>query len=167
MDQVKVGAFIASLRREQGFTQEQLGERLMVTNRTVSRWETGKYMPDVDKLLELAGILGVSVNELLSGERLETPELAAERAEENLVSVLSESETFGLSDRIEFFRHKWLREHRLSIAAAVILYLAAVTALVVWLGSAALAACAAPGLGLYLFMRNRMMIYVEARAFKK
>ena len=50
MDQRKIGEFIAAMRKEQGLTQEELGYRLGVTNKTISRWETGKYMPDIDKL---------------------------------------------------------------------------------------------------------------------
>lgn len=165
MDQEKVGKFIAQLRRERGMTQEKLGERLGVTNKTVSRWETGRYMPDVDKLLELSELLGVSVNELLSGERLETPERAVEKAEENLISVLSQSDTFGLADRIEYFKHKWLSEHKFDIGLTVILYLAAVTATLVWVEPAVLAAVILLGVGLYGLTRNRMMAYVEARAF--
>lgn len=167
MDQEKVGKFMGELRRERGLTQEELGEKLGVTNKTVSRWETGKYMPDIDKLLELAGLLGVSVNELLSGERLETREKLAEKADENLTAALRESDAFGLADRIAYFKHKWLSEHRLAIAAAVILYLIAVTAAVLWAGPVSVAAAIAPGTALYCFMRNKMMAYVEARAFKK
>lgn len=51
MDQAKVGKFIAQLRKEQGLTQEALGERLGVTNKTVSRWENGNYMPDIELLI--------------------------------------------------------------------------------------------------------------------
>ena len=53
MDQVKVGKFIAALRKEQGLTQEALGQRLGVTNKTVSRWENGNYMPDIELLIPL------------------------------------------------------------------------------------------------------------------
>ncbi|MBQ7712549.1 MAG: helix-turn-helix transcriptional regulator [Clostridia bacterium] len=70
MDQVKVGAFLASLRREKGLTQEALAERIGVTNKTISRWETGTYMPDVEMLLILGEQFNVTVNELLCGERL-------------------------------------------------------------------------------------------------
>ena len=70
MDQVKVGAFLASLRKEKGLTQEALAERIGVTNKTISRWETGTYMPDVEMLLILGEQFNVTVNELLCGERL-------------------------------------------------------------------------------------------------
>lgn len=50
MDQIKIGKFIAALRKDKGLTQEQLGEKLGVTNKTISRWENGNYMPDVEML---------------------------------------------------------------------------------------------------------------------
>ena len=73
MDQGKIGRFIARLRKERGMTQEQLGERLGVSQRTVSRWETGRNMPDIGLLPPLAETLGVTVAELLEGQRLGSP----------------------------------------------------------------------------------------------
>lgn len=70
MDQIKMGKFIAALRKEKSLTQEKLGEKLGVTNKTVSRWENGNYMPDVEMLSLLSEEFGVSINELISGERL-------------------------------------------------------------------------------------------------
>mgnify|MGYP001070676323 CR=1 FL=1 len=70
MDQIKIGKFIAALRKDKGLTQEQLGEKLGVTNKTISRWENGNYMPDVEMLSLLSKEFGVSINELISGERL-------------------------------------------------------------------------------------------------
>ena len=69
MDSVRVGAFIAALRREQGFTQKQLAEKIGVTDKAISRWETGKGYPDVTLLLQLGETLGVTLNELLSGRK--------------------------------------------------------------------------------------------------
>ena len=69
MDQIKIGAFMKELRKEKGLTQEQAAERLNVSNRTVSRWETGTNMPDISLLLEIAELYGVSIPELIDGER--------------------------------------------------------------------------------------------------
>ena len=69
MDSKKIGSFIAKNRKKKGLTQEQLGERLGVTNKTISRWENGNYMPDVGMLPPLARELNVSINELLAGEK--------------------------------------------------------------------------------------------------
>ena len=69
MDQEKTGKFIARMRREKEMTQAQLGERLGVTNKTVSRWETGKSLPDIAILIELAEFYNVDINEILDGKR--------------------------------------------------------------------------------------------------
>ncbi len=71
MEQIKTGKFIAELRKGKGMTQEQLGARLGVNSRSVSRWENGHGMPDISLLLELADVLGVTVQELLEGSRRE------------------------------------------------------------------------------------------------
>ena len=68
MDQVKIGKFIASCRKKESLTQAQLAEMLNITDRAVSKWETGKSLPDSSIMLELCGILKISVNDLLSGE---------------------------------------------------------------------------------------------------
>lgn len=74
MDQGKTGRYIARLRRDAGLTQQALGWQLGVSNKTVSRWETGRYLPDIDLLRQLAQFFGVSMEELLAGERLPVPE---------------------------------------------------------------------------------------------
>jgi len=70
MDQIKIGKFIAECRKKTGITQMQLAERLGITDRAVSKWETGKAMPDSSLMLELCDILGINVNELLNGEKI-------------------------------------------------------------------------------------------------
>ncbi len=69
MDQVKIGSFLKELRKEKDLTQEKLAEQLSVSNRTVSRWETGSNMPDIGMLVELADFFGVSIPEIINGER--------------------------------------------------------------------------------------------------
>ena len=69
MDQIRIGAFLKTLRKEKELTQEQLAEKLSVSGRTVSRWETGSNMPDIGMLVELADFYGVSIPELINGER--------------------------------------------------------------------------------------------------
>ena len=70
MDQVKIGKFIAGCRKNQNLTQSKLAEKLNITDRAVSKWETGKTMPDSSIMLELCEILKISVNELLNGEKI-------------------------------------------------------------------------------------------------
>ena len=69
MDQVKIGQFLKELRKEKGITQEQLAEQFRVSNRTVSRWETGSNLPDLDILIEISDYYEVELRELLNGER--------------------------------------------------------------------------------------------------
>lgn len=73
MDATKIGTFIAAERRAKGWTQRQLAGELQLTDKAVSRWETGKGLPDVSLLLPLAAALGVSVGELLAGQRQPQP----------------------------------------------------------------------------------------------
>ena len=169
MDQRKIGKFIAALRKEKGMTQERLGERLGVTNKTVSRWENGNYMPDVEMLSLLSKEFGVSINELISGERLLAEDFK-KAADNNLVTALDNS-AFTLKEKIAFFKKKWLREH----IAAIVLCVAAWIGLVIWLtlklrGSDAYALLGAIGsmlaLLFYVVLYNRMMAYVEHRAYR-
>ena len=69
MDQVKIGKFLAELRKEKEMTQEQLAEKLNVARRTISRWETGNNMPDIDMLIEISDLYEVDLREILNGER--------------------------------------------------------------------------------------------------
>ena len=71
MDQIKIGKFIAECRKKKNLTQAQLAEKLNITDRAISKWETGKAMPDSDIMLDLCDILGIKVNELLCGEMIE------------------------------------------------------------------------------------------------
>ena len=71
MDQIKIGKFIAECRKNKNLTQAQLAEELNVTDRAISKWETGKAMPNFDIMLDLCSILGINVNELLCGEMID------------------------------------------------------------------------------------------------
>lgn len=109
MDLVQIGKFIAELRKEQKLTQEQFGEKLGVTNKTVSRWETGTYLPPADILLMISQLFNVSINEIICGKRL-TMEEYKEAAEINLANTLKSS-SFSLKEKIDFYKTKWLKEH--------------------------------------------------------
>ncbi len=85
MDQRKIGMFLKALRREKQLTQEQLSEILGVTNRSVSRWENGVNMPDFDLVIEISHYFGVSIDELLDGER--RMEMVDRKTEERLLKV--------------------------------------------------------------------------------
>ena len=89
MNQIRIGNFIQQRRKELGMTQKELGERLDVSDKAVSKWETGRSMPDSSVLLDLCSILEINVNELLSGERIKEENLK-ERIEENMLSLIKE-----------------------------------------------------------------------------
>ena len=86
MDQVKIGKFIAQCRKNKNLTQAELAEKLSITDRAISKWETGKGMPDSGIMLELCNELGISVNELLSGEMIDMNNYD-KKAEENLLEM--------------------------------------------------------------------------------
>lgn len=91
MDTKRIGMFLKQLRNENGMTQEQLGEIIGVSNKTISRWETGNYMPPVDCLNKLSEIYYISINEILAGERVSGDKFT-KIAEENITATLKESE---------------------------------------------------------------------------
>ncbi len=91
MNQIKIGKFIASCRKEKHLTQANLAEMIGVTDRAVSKWETGKSMPDSSIMLNLCEILGISVNELLTGGRINM-ENYNKIAEENLFKMRKQQE---------------------------------------------------------------------------
>ncbi len=88
MDQRQIGKFIAELRNEKNMTQSELGEKLGVTNKTVSRWENGNYMPDISLITTLCTELGISANELLCAQHLKDSEFKM-KADENLIETLN------------------------------------------------------------------------------
>lgn len=161
MDQIKIGKFIAALRKERGLTQEALGKQLGVTNKTVSRWENGNYMPDIELLVPLGEALGVGVNELLAGERL-SDEQFRKKADENLVKAVRES-SFSVKERTEFFKRKWLRDNIWLFVVCALVCALLVYLLVCRWDAAPLAW--APAILAYYWLRNRMMIYIEGKVY--
>ena len=91
MDAKKIGIFLKELRNKKGMTQEQLGEMVGVSNKTISRWETGNYMPPVDCLNMLSDIYNISINEILAGERA-SGDAFTKIAEQNITVSLKELE---------------------------------------------------------------------------
>ncbi len=89
MDQVKTGQFIKAIRKEKNLTQREVAEKLSISEKTVSKWETGNGLPEVSLMLPLCGLLGINVNELLSGERLGEKQYL-NKAEENIMDLLKE-----------------------------------------------------------------------------
>ncbi len=160
MNMSRMGAFLQQLRKEQGLTQEQLGEKLHISGKTISRWETGTYMPPVEMLLALSELYGVSMNELVSGERLTAEELPA-RAEENLAAVMQENISFHLQEQKTFWQKKWLTDHRGSIALLIGIFCAASLFLVWRHRTELIIVLSLIAMGLAVFLRNRRDDYVE------
>ena len=99
MDQIKIGTFLKTLRKEKNLTQEQLAEKLGVSNRTVSRWETGTNMPDISLLLEIAELYGVTIPELIDGER------KSENMNEEVKEVVSKMSDYAETEKTTILKN--------------------------------------------------------------
>jgi len=113
MDQKKIGSFLKELRKEKELTQEQLAEQFHVSNRTVSRWETGSSMPDLDILIELSDFYGVDFQELLNGER------KSEKMDNELKQIALKAADYTNNETERYAR----RIHLLLLAGAVLWFL--------------------------------------------
>lgn len=91
MDQIKIGKFISTRRKEVGLTQSQLAEKLNITDRAVSKWETGRTLPDSSIMLDLCNILKITVNDLLTGE-IVTMENYDKEKENTLIEIVKEKQ---------------------------------------------------------------------------
>ena len=91
MDQIKIGKFISEERKRKKYTQKELAEILGISDKTISKWERGNGVPEVSLLLPLCNELEISVNELISGERLEEVDYK-KKAEENMVNLVREAQ---------------------------------------------------------------------------
>ena len=113
MDQKKIGNFLKELRKEKSLTQEQVAEKLGVSSRTISRWETGAYMPDISMLVDIAEMYDVDVREVIDGER----------KEENMNSEVKEvAEKMADYSRMETDNiKKWVKTMSVSMLIVAIL----------------------------------------------
>lgn len=164
MDQIKIGKLIAECRREKNLTQKELANILGVTDKSVSKWENGKCLPDVSLYKELCEVLGMTLNEFFLGEKI-AEENYKQVADDNLLNAL-ENSAFTLKDKIDFFKKKWEKEHffELTIEMVVIVFFI----IYGFIKDSGLQ---------YLFMllgflcgiieNNRMMAYIEKNAYGK
>ena len=138
MDQFKIGKFIAECRKEKKITQMQLAEKLNITDKAISKWECGKAMPDSSIMLELCDILGIGVNELLCGEKINMEEknrknedllLELARKEENLrrklyvnsiIFLITSFLMYILASTITYFAHKGIVKAEDSLLTAMV-----------------------------------------------
>ena len=91
MDQVKIGKFIAELRKEKNMTQQQLGDKIGVSFKTISKWENGRGLPDLSLMKPLCDELGISINEFISGEKIDKKEYQ-DKFEENVLNTINYSQ---------------------------------------------------------------------------
>ena len=163
MDMQKIGYFLSQLRKEREMTQEQLGEKLGVTNKTISRWETGTYLPPVEMLQLLSEMYGITINEILSGQRL-SEQAYREKAEENIKTALSES-AFTLKEKIDYYEKKWTQDHRMDGIVGFILILVGIVVLEMLVEE--IGAVIGFAIGMYWLTRrrNEKMAYIEEHVF--
>ena len=89
MDLSKIGLFISAMRKQSNMTQKELAEKIGVTDKAVSRWETGKGFPDVSLLLPLAEALEISVTEIIIGDKIKNEELGVEMMDKTLIDNMN------------------------------------------------------------------------------
>lgn len=126
IDKENFGSFLAQLRKEKGYTQKELAGQLLVSDKAVSKWETGKSMPDITLLVPLSELLGVTVTELLEGRRIEeTAQMDAVQVEELVQKTLSLTEELPRQSRQQMKRHGliWAAASFLALMEMAILYL--------------------------------------------
>ena len=161
MDMVKIGSYLAELRKEHKLTQEELGAKLGVTNKTVSRWENGNYMPPVEMLAELSELYGLTINEILSARKLNAEEYK-EMAESNIRETLRSS-SFGVQEKQRFWKKKWRREHIFTMVVCVAIWVMMILLLKA-LGVQTYLLGVSGGVFsvlIYAWLNHRMMAYVE------
>ena len=109
MDQKRIGSFLRELRKERGITQEDLAEKLNVSSRTISRWETGSNMPDISLLIEIADFFDVSIPEIINGERKsekmneevkEVAEKLSDYADAEKVNIIKEIRSYKADNKL-------------------------------------------------------------------
>ncbi len=162
MDTIKIGSFLKGLRNEKNLTQEQLGEIIGTTNKTISRWENGNYMPPIEMLVELSKFYDVSINEILSGQKL-CDEAFKEKAEENIKVVLEES-AFSTDEKVKFYTKKWKKDHAFELTIEMIIILALLIIGVV-LKSEYIFLFIILGFVWSILTYNQMLAYVEKHAY--
>lgn len=119
MNQEKIGRLIAECRKEKKITQVELANKLGVTDKSVSKWENGKCLPDVSLYKDLCNILGITLNEFFIGEKIKE-EKFKEQADKNLFNAI-ENSSFTLKEKIKYYSNKWDKEHFFELTIAMII----------------------------------------------
>lgn len=127
MDQEKIGKLIAMCRKEKKLTQIELADKLGVTDKSVSKWETGKCLPDVSLYKKLCEILGITLNDFFAGEIIS--ESNYKKVSDSNLLIALENSTFTLKDKIKYYKNKWLKEHLFDICLCIIALIVLMVAL--------------------------------------
>lgn len=163
MDTIKIGEFLTQLRKEKNLTQAQLGEKIGVTNKTISRWENGNYMPSVDMLKLLSEEFGVTINEIINGERI-AKENYKEVTDENLIEVLKHC-SFTQKEKMSYWKKRWIKNHLASLIFFIILYISLLTYGIIKGNIYVISVATVCGFIIRTVRYNRMMAYIEKNAF--
>ncbi len=164
MNQEKIGKLIAECRKIKKMTQVELADKLGVTDKSVSKWENGKCLPDVSLYKELCTILGITLNEFFAGERIDAEEFK-QVAEKNLFNAL-ENSSFTLREKIQYFSNKWDKEHILEL----IIVMLVIVGFIIYgfiKNNGIQYLFMIIGIIYGLFERNRKQAYIEKNAYKQ
>lgn len=118
MDQEKIGKLIADCRKNKKMTQVELANELGVTDKSVSKWENGKCLPDVSLYKDLCNILEITLNEFFAGEKIKDEDFK-KKADNNLLNAL-ENSSFTLKEKIKYYSDKWDKEHFLELMISML-----------------------------------------------
>lgn len=156
MDTIKMGRILARLRKDQGLTQQQLAEELGVTGKTISRWETGAYLPPIDILQSIAERYGITVDQLLNGRDGQPAEKKS--------TVQTRESSFTAPERLLYYRRKWERDHLSSMIMGILLLAALFCAGLIWNNAlsvvSVLLACV-----FSVIRHNKIMAYAEWKTY--
>lgn len=165
MNQDKIGQFIAECRKGKHMTQQELADKLGITDKAISKWENGRSMPDISLLESLTKELDITINELLSGEKLSDNQFK-EKAEENLLMMM-ENSSFTLQERIDYFQKKWKKEHAFELTLEMFIILGIMLFGFFYKSQEACMIAFIISLLWSRFQYNRMMSFIEKNAYGK
>lgn len=157
-----IGDNIKFYRKKNQLTQDDIAEACNVTRQAVSKWENGTYLPPADISLIMSDLFKVSINEILSGERL-TDEKYKVAAEENIKQMIK-SGSFSIKEKIDFYKNKWLKDHIFLIIVAGLCISGLVIAGII-INKKCLFIALVMFIIIHCIRYNMMMTYVEKNAY--
>lgn len=162
MNQEKIGKFILQLRTEKKMTQQELAQKIGVTDRAISNWENGRRLPDYSVIKDLCVNLDITINELFSCEKIKDEEYKM-KADKNLFNAL-ENNTFMINDKIKYYKKQWIKTHIFNIILGIIIWISTMLILSLKLREDVYVVGYISGILvslIYILLHNKMMIYIE------